>query len=424
MNNYPQNKSGKTKKWKGRYTILLLLWLGWLLSFLDRMVMSVSLPFIGRDLQIDEAAQGMIISAFFAGYALFQIPGGWLADRFGARKVMASAIIWWSIFTSLTGLVFALPLMLLVRFLFGVGEGCFPASSWKTISTYFPSHERGRATAFQSSVNTLGPALAVLVAASIIGKYGWHTVFIVLGIPGIILGIIMYLFCYDSPKENPHISQDELDELEEDRIKYPLKNIDNSQPVPFIKVLSQPVLWKLSAVWFLFDITFWGFTTWIPSYLMNVRNFTLAQTGLMAAIPFLFGTVGTLFGGYVSDKYIKHRKLLYALASVVSAIFLYFTFTVEDAHSAVVYQCVSAMFMFFAFALFWGMLMDFIPQNIMGRASSIVNFGGQVAGVVSPIIIGVMIQTSGSYNSAFMFMVGALIASAVLAAMIKNMSVN
>lgn len=146
----PHNPKRTPKIWKGRYTILLLLWSGWLLSFLDRMVMNVSLPFIGQDLGLDKMAQGTIISSFFIGYALFQIPGGYLSDKFGPRKVMAFAIIWWSIFTLLTGLIYLLPLLLIVRFLFGIGEGCFPASSWKTISTYFPANERGRASAIQS----------------------------------------------------------------------------------------------------------------------------------------------------------------------------------------------------------------------------------------------------------------------------------
>ena len=118
-------QAGTQKTWKTRYTVLLFIWLGWMFSFLDRMIMSVSLPFIGKDLGIDTTEQGLIISAFFLAYAGFQIPGGWLGDKFGPRKVMAFAITWWSIFTTLTGFVFTLPMMLAVRFLFGLGEGAF-----------------------------------------------------------------------------------------------------------------------------------------------------------------------------------------------------------------------------------------------------------------------------------------------------------
>lgn len=404
------------KTWKARYTVLSLIWLAWLLSFLDRMVMSVSLPFIGRDLNLDTTQQGLIISAFFVGYAAFQIPGGFLADRFGARKIMAIGIAWWSVFTSLTGMVFTLPLMLAVRFLFGIGEGCFPSASWKMISTYFPSKERGRATAIQSTVNTLGPALAVIVAASIIGAFGWHMVFIVLGIPGLLIAAGIYFFTRDNPKDHPSITQQDRDELAADGTL----TDKPVEAVPFKDVLKMPVLWQMAAIWFLFDITFWGFSTWLPSYLITVREFSLAKTGVMAAIPFLFGAGGTLLGGYVSDKCKSQRKWLYMVTAVIAAGFLYMTYTVESADMAVVYQCISALFMFFAMAMFWGILMDTIPNKIMGRASGIVNFGGQMAGVVSAPVMGFLIKASGgSYDSAFMFMIIALVASAVVTFTVK-----
>jgi sugar phosphate permease len=410
------------KKWKVRYGMLLLIWLGWLFSFLDRMVMSVSLPFIGRDLNIDTTQQGLIISAFFIGYAAFQIPGGFLADKFGPRKVMSIAITWWSIFTSLTGLALTLPIMMAVRFFFGIGEGCFPSASWKTIATYFPSRERGRATAIQSSVNTLGPALAAVVAASIIGAFGWKTVFIALGFPGLLVALGMYWYCRNDPKDHPSITRRELDELAADKAATSHGSATAQQTqVSFMSVLTQPVLWQMAAIWFLFDITFWGFSSWLPSYLMQVRGFSLAKTGVMAAIPFLFGTVGTLLGGYLSDKFKNLRKYLYVLTAIVSAGFLYLTFSVESANSAVIFQCVSSFFMFFAMAMFWGILMDQISTRIMGRASGIINFGGQMAGVVSPPIMGFLIQNAGGgYGGAFIFMIIALVASAFVTMTLKN----
>lgn len=411
-------KNQPQKRWKVRYTVLLVLWSGWMFSFLDRMVMSVSLPFIGKDLNLDPAEQGMIISAFFIGYAVFQIPGGFFSDKFGARKVMVIAITWWSIFTSLTGLILTLPLMLLVRFLFGVGEGFFPTSSWKMISIYFPSKERGRATAIQSSVNTLGPALAVIFSASIIAAFGWHMVFIILGIPGLIIAGLMFYYCRDNPKDAPNMTQEELDEITQDN---PSQQSNLTQVIPFSQVLKQGILWKMSAIWFLFDITFWGFSTWLPSYLMNVRGFSLTSTGVVAAIPFLCGTVGTLIGGWYSDRFKSNRKLGYIAASFIAAFFLYMTFSVESCYATIIYQCTSTLFMFFAMSLFWGILMDCIAPNIMGRASGIVNFGGQLAGIVSPVIIGYLIKISdGNYDGAFICMIVALILSAAVAATISR----
>ncbi|EBW6364074.1 MFS transporter [Salmonella enterica subsp. enterica serovar Oranienburg] len=408
------------KFWKARYTVLSFIWLGWLMSFLCRMVMSVSLPFIGDDLNLNTTQEGFIISAFFIGYACFQIPGGLLADKFGARKVMAFGIAWWAIFTSLTGTIQIFPLLLVVQFLFGIGEGCFPASSWKMISTYFPSKERGRATAIQSTVNTLGPALAVFFAANMISKFSWHTVFMMLGIPGLLVAVGLFLFTRDNPVDHPSITQKDLHELSED-------NHGNTitVTVPFRTILKMPILWKMALIWFLFDITFWGFSTWLPSYLITVREFSLAKTGIMAAIPFLFGAVGTLLGGYCSDKFKNIRKLIYTVMSCVAALLLWMTFSVQDANMAIVWQSGSALCMFFAMATFWGMLMDIIPSHIMGRASGIVNFGGQLAGVISAPVMGWLIHVgNGSYSHAFIFMITALIISAVVTMTVSSSGIE
>lgn len=409
----------KASGWKARNTVLLFIWLGWMFSFLDRMVMTVSLPFIGADFGIGKTQQGLIISAFFIAYAGFQIPGGYLADKFGPRKVMAIAIVWWSVFTSLTGVATSLVVLLTIRFLFGIGEGCFPASSWKAISAYFPTKIRGRATAIQSSVNTLGPALAAIVAAGIIKEFGWHNVFIFLGFPGLLVGLGIWWYIRDNPKEHPAITAEELKELEEEAQQ------DNTsvstEKVPFSTVIKTGALWQMAAIWFLFDITFWGFNSWLPSYLMEARGLSLTKTGFLAAIPFLFGTVGTLAGGWASDKFKNGRTILYAIGSVIAAVFLYLTFSVQDLTQAMIYQCLSALFMFFAMGIFWGILMDAISKNIMGTASGVVNFGGQMAGVVSPPIMGYLIQASGgSYNNAFWFMIAALVASAAVTLTVKT----
>ncbi|AZS49892.1 MFS transporter [Entomomonas moraniae] len=408
-------------QWKARYTILAFIWLAWLMSFLDRMLMSISLPFIGEEFHLDKGTQGWIISAFFLSYAGFQIPGGFLADKFGPRKVMFFAIIWWSIFTSLTGLAFnigivsAFVVMLCVRFLFGIGEGSFPASSWKCISTYFPLKERGRATAIQSTVNTLGPAVATFVAAAIIAALGWRWVFVLLGIPGIAVAFGIRYYCRDNYRDCPVITQEEIKELEADEAEQAAKlsTQQAGETIPFIDILKRVELWQLAVIWFLFDITFWGFTSWLPSYLKDARGLTLAQIGVWGSVPYLFGAVGTLMGGYVSDKFTSIRNWIYIAASMIAALFLYFMFKADGLTMTVIYQCMASLFMFFAMGIFWGILMHTISANIMGRASGIVNFGGQLAGVVAAPVMGYLVDISdGKYDNAFWFIIITLAASA------------
>lgn len=414
--NTPSASPKKYFQWRVRYSVLSILWVSWLFSFLDRMVISVSLPFIGADFQLDAASQGIILSAFFGGYALFQIPGGMLADRFGSRRVMAFAIAWWSVFTSLTGMALSYPVLLVCRFVFGVGEGCFPGASWKTIATYFPSKERATATAIQSSVNTLGPAVASLVAAGVIAAFGWRAVFIGLGIPGIAVTLLILFYIKDNPLQHPGMTTAELNELNIDAQEASIKN-----KIQFKQFLQTKILWQMVFIWFLFDITFWGFVSWLPSYLMKIRGFSVIKTGILGSLPFFIGTIGMLAGGYLSDKFKGYRKWLFIPNTLVAAGFLYLTYSVTSADWAVVFQCVSALFMFLAFAAFWGLVIDAIPPEIMGASSGTVNFGGQLAGFVSPILMGYLIDVNeGSFDMAFMLLIIAAVGSALLALTVEN----
>jgi sugar phosphate permease len=382
------------------------------------MVVSVALPFIGADFQLDAAAQGIILSVFFGGYALFQIPGGILADKIGPRRVMAFAIAWWSVFTSLTGMVASYPVLLVCRFVFGVGEGCFPGSSWKTIATYFPSKERATATAIQASVNTLGPAVASLVAAGVIAAFGWRAVFIGLGIPGLLISLIILMYIKDNPLHHPSMTEEELRELDISSADGSIKTKTNIQ---FKQFLQTRILWQMVLIWFLFDITFWGFVSWLPSYLMKIRGFSIIKTGILGSLPFFVGTIGMLIGGYLSDRFKGYRKWLFIPNTLIAAGFLYLTYSVTSADWAVVFQCVSSLFMFLAFAAFWGLVIDAIPPEIMGASSGTVNFGGQVAGFISPFAMGYLIDINqGSFDMAFMFLIIAAIGSALVALTVNN----
>jgi sugar phosphate permease len=403
----------KPKKWKVRYSVLLVLWLCWLFSFLDRMVITIALPFIGEEFNLNATAQGLLLSIFFAGYALFQIPGGMLSDKFGFRRVMSIAITWWSIFTSLTGFIFSFPLLLVARFVFGLGEACLPGASYKGIAMYFPSKQRGTATGIQSTVNTLGPALAAIVAAAIIGLFGWRVVFIVMGIPGLFLGIYIWLKLKDNPKDHPKMTKEELAELDEDLDGYSAAK--KKSDVSFKQLLTKPILWQMSLIWFFFDITFWGFTSWLPSYLINEKGLSLMDTGIYSALPYLVGTVGVVLGGYLSDKVKGNRKWVFIPNALAGGLALFLMFQASSLTMVIVYQCLAAFFMFMAQGGFWGLVVDTLPAKIMASGSATVNCFGSIAGFISPFLMGYMIETSGSFNTSFIMMIAALVIAAVTA---------
>lgn len=408
MNDQTQVKP--KKKWKVRYSVLLVLWLCWLFSFLDRMVITIALPFIGEDFNLKATSQGLLLSIFFAGYALFQIPGGMLSDKFGFRRVMSIAIVWWSVFTSLTGFIFTFPLLLIVRFVFGLGEACLPGASYKGIAMYFPSTKRGTATGIQSTVNTLGPALAALAAAAIIGLFGWRAVFIVMGIPGLCVGIYIWFKLKDNPKDHPKMTREELAELDED--------LDENSPakkkseVSFKQLLTKPILWQMALIWFFFDITFWGFTSWLPSYLIKEKGLSLMNTGIYSALPYLVGTVAIVLGGYLSDRVKGNRKWVFIPNALAGGLALFLMFQSSSLTMVIVYQCLAAFFMFLAQGGFWGLVVDTFPAKIMASGSATVNCFGSIAGFISPFLMGYLIESSGSFNTSFIMMITALVIAA------------
>lgn len=405
--------------WKARHTVLSILFITWIVSHMDRMVMTIAIPYIAKDFGLTPVAMGGVMSAFFAGYALSQIPGGLLADRIGARRLMAGALTWWSAFTAFTGWAGSLPAMLAIRTLFGIGEGVFPGGYFKSVAYWFPVKERATANAFVLSSNALGPALASLFMAAIMIHVGWRNVFLIMFIPGMILAVLIWIFVADSPDRSPRVSQRELDEIRGDD---PVVQVPGGKRVTFAEIIRLPIVWQLLFIWFAFDITLWGFVSWMPTYLVNVRGFTMVKMGLAMALPFLAGAVGIVIGGYFSDKFFSHRRrTLFILSGLMGAFFLYLTYTVSSAGMAVAFQTCAGFFMMLAMGAFWGIPITVLPKEVMGASSATINFGGQVAGFISPIAIGFLVQSfGGSFNPAFMFLIAGTLAAILVTLTLKE----
>ena len=398
---------------KKRNIVLAILFITWTVSYMDRMVMTVAIPYIAAEFKLTPIAMGVVMSSFFAGYALFQIPGGLLADKFGSRKIMALAVSWWSVFTVFTGLATSLTSMLVIRLLFGLGEASFPGGSWKTIANWFPKKERSTANGIMMSSNALGPAIAPLFVVGIMAAFGWRSVFYSLFIPGIIVVGLIWFVIRDKPEQSKMVSpeelkviQDETDEKQEDTKKLKFKD-----------VMKLPIVWKLFFVWFTFDITFWGFSSWIPTYLVKARGFNLVKMGITASLPFFAGTIGVILGGYLSDKYFvgKRRNLIIG-SELMGAICLYFTYVTPAEVPAMIFLTLTGFFVCLAFGAIWALPMNILPPEVMGGSAAFINFAGQIAGFISPIVIGFLIQGSGGkFATAFTFLVAGILLSAVIA---------
>lgn len=186
---------------RNRNLILLLLFLGWTLGNIDRYIMNYAVLSITEDLKLSASSTGLLLSSFFAGYAIMQLPGGWLADRFGARKVLIASVILWSIFTGLTGAAWSLVSMVVIRFLFGIGEGGFQPSSSKIISQVFPEEKRASAMSIMLSSSGIVALIIPILSVALLTTIGWRTTFVVMGLIGAIIAVL-YWFYIKIPNNN------------------------------------------------------------------------------------------------------------------------------------------------------------------------------------------------------------------------------
>jgi sugar phosphate permease len=395
---------------KVRWRICFLLFLTWLMSYIDRSLMPMAIPLIGQEFHLSPTVMGVVMSAFFIGYGSMQIPGGMIADKFGARKTMTVGVAAWSLFSFLTGTAGSLASLIRVRILFGLGEGMHPPAAFKALSAWFNSAERARANGLVMSSNTIGPMIAPILFATMMGTFGWRRAFYLVSIPGFLITLAVYWYLRDTPAEHPDISAGELAEIGTEE--------KSREKISFAELIKYKALWKLFFIYMTWDVTWWGFQAWLPSYLLKVRGFTLVRTGAVAGLPFAAGFVGLLIASYVSDWTGKRKAVLVAVL-LGNAFFMVLTATASSAAMAIIFLAATGFFLPAIQGPFWSLAMDLLPSRVMGYSSGFINTGGQIAGVGAPIIIGALIEWTGHYDAGFLFMALSAGLSALLVATIR-----
>lgn len=401
---------GRPFHWRARHTMLSVLFVTSIVSFMDRMVMSAAVPFIAKDFGLSALESGILMSVFFSGYAISQVPGGILADRFGVRRVTTFAMLWWSTFAALTGAATNLVFMLVARFLFGLGEGVFPAAAFKAVAVWFPAKERATANAIKLASTPLGGALAPLLVVAVMSFGTWRTVFYVLLVPGVIIALLFWLVVRDDPSKSPSVTPEELAEIEAGESAAVAK----VEPgMGFVAALREPGILRYFLVLFAFDIGYWGFTSWLPTYLVKARGFSTAQMGMAASLPFFAASVGCFIGGWASDRFFsKHRRLPIIAAELIAALLLYLSYMSSSTLMLVVCQALAGFFLNFFISTFWALPMTTMPKSLMGVISGLINMAGQIAAFISPIAVGYLVGAAGgSFSTAFAFIIGSILVS-------------
>lgn len=371
-----------------------LLFLAWLVDYFDRLIMNIALPSIGKDFGLNHAEQGLIVSVFFFAYAFSQLPGGVLADKFGTRKIIAAAMIFWSLFTGFTALAWTFSAMLVIRALFGIGEGVFPGASLKAITERTKPDERMLANGLMLSSNNFGGAVAPLVAIPLIAAVGWRWGFGISAFAGVIvLGLIVVFM----PGKSERVVATEVSAAAEKGNGW--------------AVLKCPHLYVFVAIFFGLDIIAWGLSTWMPSYLESARHLSLGKSAILLAIGPLVAGIATILGGKLADKLGGRPRLIVAPAMLVGGVGIYLMAESVSLTDFMIWQSVGLFCFGLSFMPVFSVPLKTLNGRFTGSASGMINFGGQLAGVIAPFVMGWLIDAFKSYTAAFLFLIiGALIA--------------
>jgi D-galactonate transporter len=406
-----------------RFWILLMIFVVTTLNYADRATLSITGPTMSKEFGFDAIQMGYIFSAFSWAYVLSQIPGGWLLDRFGARKVYAASIFFWSVFTLmqatvgvLTSAASAVVTLFVMRFFVGMAEApAFPANA-KVVASWFPTKERGTASAIFNAAQYFAAVVFTPLMAAVTHWFGWHWVYLCMGAAGIVLALV-WLKLVHSPASHPSVSRAELAHIESggglihmgERGGPKAAALPKGQTAYYMKqLLTNRMLFGVYLGQFSINVLTYFFLTWFPVYLVQERHMTILKAGFMVSLPAICGFLGGVLGGVISDSLLRKgltltvaRKTPIVVGMLMSMSVILCNYVSAD------WMIVSLMALAFfgkgLGALGWAVMADVAPREVIGMAGSIFNTFGAVAGIVTPIVIGYILAATGSFNSALVF---------------------
>ncbi|MDR3537606.1 MAG: MFS transporter [Acetobacteraceae bacterium] len=413
-----------------RFIIALLLFLAGAINYMDRAAIGVVAPLLNKDFVLSPSALGMTFSIFFIGYAMFAFIGGQLADRYGPRRVYSWAAITWSLFCGLTGAVTGFTQLLIVRTLFGFAEGPMNATCNRTITNWFPRKETSRAVGVTFSGQTVGAALTAPVVGLLAISYGWRFAFIAIALLGVVWVIAWRLVATDYPRENPRVSQQEIDYIESNRIVEAVAHEGHHDPLR--SYLLRPSILSLALGMFAVNYVLYIFLSWLPSYLTDALHLEIKQMAFVAAIPWLCGFIGYFGGGFACDfVYLKMtnkltaRKITTILPLGVAAIALLLIGFTTTATAAVTLIAVSVAMLTASVQSCWATIREVVPEPRLGGVSGFIHMLSNISGIVGPTVTGIAVQYFGGFSSAFVIAAALSVAAVVaMSAFVKRPAVH
>ena len=395
-----------------RYGILALISLMYFITYIDRTNISVAAPIIAKDLNLNQVQLGLIFSAFAYPYALLQMPGGLFGDLLGARAALALMGLLWSVATIATGFSRTVPQFLVARFALGLGEGgAFPTAT-RAFANWMPAGERGLAQGIPHSAARLGGALTPPVVIGLDLLWGWQSSFWALGLVCLAWVVVFFALFRNDPQTDRRVSPEEREEIG-------VSVHGARRRVPWLALMAK--MWPVTLCDFCYGWALWVYLTWLPSYLSQARHYNLQALALYTALPLLAGVVGDTLGGVISDFVLKRtrnirraRTLQLAACLVAAAAFVIPAPLVASATLSVVLLSLSFFSLELNNAVLWAIPMDVAPE-FAGTAGGMMNTGFGVAGIISPVVFGALVQSTGLWQVPFLATAALLVMGALVA---------
>jgi MFS family permease len=392
------------QQWPQRHTLVAMSCVATFICYLDRVNISVAIIPMSENLGWAPDTQGLILSSFFVGYALTQILGGRLADRYGGKIVLAIGVLIWSLATLLTPPAAAagIAVLVMVRIFMGLGEGVALPAVYSLYSRWLPQNERGRAIGQTYSAIPLGSVIALLVTPWIILNFGWEWAFYSFGL----LGVVWYFFwrylVTAYPSQHPKISPEELALIEADSV-----SAREEAPPPWRKLLATPAIWAIIVAHFCANWGTYVLLAWLPTYVNRGLGVDFASVGWLSAIPYLVAFISFNFAGALADKLIasgwdvtRTRKIMQAVGFGGPALMLFLVSTVDSAVAAITLMALGNFFLAFSAGGFLVNHLDVAPRYA-GVLMGLSNTAGTIPGIVGVSVSGFILAWTGSWALVF-----------------------
>ena len=406
----PQNAQSpqSTKPTHVRHGVIVFAVTLAVITYIDRVCIAQAAPDIQRELGFSKEQMGWGFFAFLLAYGLFEIPAGWMGDKFGPRRTLMRVVLMWSTFTAATGMAWNLSSMIVCRFFFGAGEaGCFPNVT-KAFKTWLPPRERVRAQGFMWLSARWGGAFTPLMVVWVMSFTTWRNAFMIFAGLGVVWAFVFYRWFRDHPRNHPGINAAELAMLPDAD-----SQAAGHGDVPWRRFFSSPTVWLLWLQFFCINYGWYFYITWLPTYLVEARGVTLEKGALLAGLPLFFGGLGSLFTGLVSERAAiwfgstaRARRWLAFTGLATAAVMLVASTRVDNATFAMVLLGIAAFSNDLCMPGAWGACMD-VGGRYVGSLSGSMNMMGQFGGMVCPVVVPQVLKYTGNNWTMVFWLAGA-----------------